>query len=58
MMLIVGVIGLFNVAYAGGQIMRCPRCGTPTAWSGRTEVDAYGVYYIYECINGHVFASR
>jgi hypothetical protein len=57
-LLALGILGTFTSAYAFGNV-RCPHCGIDGCmWTGETQSDAYGMFLVYECINGHRFLVR
>lgn len=47
-----------NTSYAFGNVT-CPHCGIGGCmWTGETQSDAYGIFLVYECLNGHRFLMR
>ena len=51
------LLGSVTVTYAMGIV--CPHCGMGNCmWTGETQTDAYGMFLVYRCINGHEFLVR
>lgn len=54
-------LGILGGTYATVSAMgvRCPICGLDNCiWTGDVETSPYGLFNVYECVNGHRFLVK